>query len=128
MANPAHVSKVRSLYKRILLLHRFMPIDLRALGDQYVKDEFRRHKSASPEETKCFMKEWEGYRDTLQTQVLESMGRAGGGDGAKTFGAEISEDRLKQFQDEQIGQLYELMLEATKPNRQFNIQDDSLQK
>ena len=55
----AHVSKVRSLYKRILLLHRFLPIDLRALGDQYVKEEFRRHKSASPKEVSAFMVEWE---------------------------------------------------------------------
>lgn len=55
----SHVSKVWSLYKRILLLHRFMPIDLRALGDQYVKDEFRRHKTASHEEVKRFMTEWE---------------------------------------------------------------------
>lgn len=59
MAASAHVSQVRTIYKRILVLHRFLPIDLRALGDQYVKDEFRRHKSASPEEVRSFMKEWE---------------------------------------------------------------------
>lgn len=59
MAPAAHVSAVRSLYKRILLLHRFMPIDLRALGDQYVKDEFRRHKTASAEEVTRFMAEWQ---------------------------------------------------------------------
>ncbi|XP_036372194.1 succinate dehydrogenase assembly factor 3, mitochondrial [Megalops cyprinoides] len=122
MATPAHVSKVRALYKRILLLHRFMPLDLRALGDQYVKDEFRRHKSASPEEVKGFMAEWEKYRDTLQTQVLESVG---GGAQAVTFGADLPDEKLKNFQDEQIGQLYELMLESTKPNRQFHIQEDS---
>uniref|UniRef100_A0AAV2K9R6 Succinate dehydrogenase assembly factor 3 n=1 Tax=Knipowitschia caucasica TaxID=637954 RepID=A0AAV2K9R6_KNICA len=60
MAAPTHVSAVRALYKRILVLHRFLPIHLRALGDQYVKDEFRRHKSASPQEVTCFMKEWQG--------------------------------------------------------------------
>ncbi|XP_045913710.1 succinate dehydrogenase assembly factor 3, mitochondrial isoform X2 [Micropterus dolomieu] len=59
MAASAHVSKVRSLYKKILVLHRFLPLDLRALGDQYVKDEFRRHKTASTEEVKNFMAEWE---------------------------------------------------------------------
>lgn len=47
------------MYKRILVLHRFMPLDLRALGDQYVKDEFRRNKSAAAEEVKVFMTEWE---------------------------------------------------------------------
>ncbi|XP_030645413.1 succinate dehydrogenase assembly factor 3, mitochondrial [Chanos chanos] len=125
MANPAHVSKVRSLYKRILILHRFLPIDLRALGDQYVKDEFRRHKAASEAEGKCFMKEWENYKDTLQTQVLESLG-----DKTKKadFGSVLPEEKLKHFQDEQIGQLYELMLESTKPNRQFDIQEDGVQK
>lgn len=59
MSSPAHVSRVRALYKRILVLHRFMPIDLRALGDQYVKEEFSRHKSASPDQVQHFMKEWE---------------------------------------------------------------------
>ncbi|KAK5884113.1 hypothetical protein CesoFtcFv8_020376 [Champsocephalus esox] len=62
MAGPAHVSRVRFLYKRLLVLHRFLPIDLRALGDQYVKDEFRRHKSASPENVTRFMAEWEVTR------------------------------------------------------------------
>ncbi|KAK1805681.1 hypothetical protein P4O66_019249 [Electrophorus voltai] len=123
MAIPAHVSKVRSLYKRILFLHRFMPIDLRALGDQYVKDEFRRHKSAPPETVKLFMKEWENYRDTLQAQVLEAAGTK-----SPMFGSKLSEQSLRDFQEEQIGQLYELMLEATKPNQQFHIQEDSLPK
>ncbi|XP_029920266.1 succinate dehydrogenase assembly factor 3, mitochondrial [Myripristis murdjan] len=125
MATSAHVSKVRSLYKRILILHRFLPIDLRAMGDQYVKDEFRRHKSASSSEVKCFMREWENYKDTLQTQILESAGEERN---PVKFGAELPERKLKDFQDEQIGQLYELMLEATKPNRQFNIQEDNVKK
>jgi hypothetical protein len=30
---------------------------------------------------------------------------------------------FQDFQNEQIGQLYELMLESTKPNRQFDIQE-----
>lgn len=121
MAVSAHVSQVRSLYKRILVLHRFLPIDLRALGDQYVKDEFRRHKQATPEEVTNFMTEWENYKDTLQSQVLEA---AGVRLGPIKFGVDLSEASLSNFQEEQIGQLYELMLESTKPNKQFNIQED----
>ncbi|KAG8005003.1 Succinate dehydrogenase assembly factor 3 [Nibea albiflora] len=120
MAAAPHVSAVRSLYKRILVLHRFLPIDLRALGDQYVKDEFRRHKQASAEEVKSFMTEWENYKDTLQTQVLEASAERLS---TVKFGAVLPEGNLRDFQDEQIGQLYELMLEATKPNRQFDIQE-----
>ncbi|KAF4100197.1 succinate dehydrogenase assembly factor 3, mitochondrial [Onychostoma macrolepis] len=123
MAHAAHVSAVRSLYKRILLLHRFMPIDLRALGDQYVKDEFRRHKTASAEEATRFMVEWQNYKDTLQTQVLEAVGHK-----KLEFGSVLPEEKLKDFQDEQIGQLYELMRESTKPNRQFDIQEEGTPK
>ncbi|KAG7265347.1 hypothetical protein CRUP_027072 [Coryphaenoides rupestris] len=119
MPGAGHVSKVCSLYKRILLLHRFLPIDLRALGDQYVKDEFRRHKTVPLREGAAFVAEWENYKDTLQNQVLDSSGRLG------NVGSALPEDKLKDFQDEQIGQLYELMLESTKPNRQFNIQEDT---
>ncbi|XP_073318932.1 succinate dehydrogenase assembly factor 3, mitochondrial [Pagrus major] len=121
MAASAHVSRVRSMYKRILVLHRFLPIDLKALGDQYVKDEFRRHKTASPEEVKSFMTEWESYKDTLQAQVLESAGERLS---SVKFGTDLSDGKLNDFQGDQIGQLYELMLESTKPNRQFDIQED----
>ncbi|KAM9823888.1 succinate dehydrogenase assembly factor 3, mitochondrial [Neosynchiropus ocellatus] len=122
MASPSHVLRVRSLYKRVLVLHRFLPIDLRALGDQYVKDEFRRHKDASPEETRSFMSEWESYKDTLQSQIVELMANP---ERSVKFGADLPKQKLSDFQDEQIGQLYELLLESTKPNRQFNIQEET---
>lgn len=54
-----HVSRVRSLYRRILLLHRVLPPDLKALGDQYVKDEFRKHKTVGSDEAHRFLQEWE---------------------------------------------------------------------
>ncbi|KAE8596306.1 hypothetical protein XENTR_v10016048 [Xenopus tropicalis] len=62
---PSHVQNVRSLYKRILVLHRMLPLHFKALGDQYVKEEFRRHKNASPQEAKLFMEEWECQNKTL---------------------------------------------------------------
>ncbi|MED6250089.1 Succinate dehydrogenase assembly factor 3, mitochondrial [Ataeniobius toweri] len=75
MAASAHVSRIRSLYKRILVLHRFLPIHLRALGDQYVKEEFRRHKSAAPEEVKSFLSEWEKH--TVTVLLLSPAQRVG---------------------------------------------------
>lgn len=58
------------------------------------------------------------YKDTLQTQVLESAAAS------VKFGANLTDRKLTDFQEEQMGQLYELMLESTKPNRQFDIQGD----
>lgn len=63
----------------------------------------------------------QNYKDTLQAQVLEAAGR---GPGSVKFGADLPEQRLSDFQNEQIGQLYELMLESTKPNKQFDVRED----
>ena len=35
-----------------------MPLELKALGDQYVRDEFKRHKTAEPQFVPVFMNEW----------------------------------------------------------------------
>lgn len=35
-----------------------MPITLKALGDQYVKDEFKRNKNATLEQAEEFLQEW----------------------------------------------------------------------
>ena len=56
--NAEHVRKVRMLYKVILRLHRGLPLELRGIGDAYVKEEFRHHKEASAEYIPLFMKEW----------------------------------------------------------------------
>ena len=40
-----------------------------------------------------------------------------------SFGISLPEEKLNDFRDEQIGQLQELMQEATKPNSQFGITD-----
>ena len=55
---PQHVSRVRMLYKTILRLHRGLPLELKALGDEYVKSEFRRHKKAEVTFVSPFMQEW----------------------------------------------------------------------
>lgn len=58
MSELNHVRKVRLLYKTILRLHRGLPKELQELGQQYVRDEFHRHKNCNPKETQTFMFEW----------------------------------------------------------------------
>ncbi|XP_028635000.1 succinate dehydrogenase assembly factor 3, mitochondrial [Grammomys surdaster] len=117
-----HVSRVRSLYRRILQLHRALPPDLKALGDQYVKDEFRRHKTVGPGEAQRFLKEWETYAAVLWEQAKDSRQSP---TGTASFGTSLPEEKLNDFRDEQIGQLGELMQEATKPNHQFSITEST---
>ncbi|XP_043823273.1 succinate dehydrogenase assembly factor 3, mitochondrial [Dromiciops gliroides] len=113
----SHVSRVRLLYRRLLALHRALPPDLRALGDQYVKDEFRRHKGVGREEALRFLREWERYAEMLQQQTSAAEKMA--------LGARLTKEQLDDFSEEQIGQLQELMQETTKPNQQFSIKDPS---
>ncbi|XP_075684879.1 succinate dehydrogenase assembly factor 3, mitochondrial [Rhinoderma darwinii] len=116
----SHVAQVRALYRKILLLHRTLPLHLRALGDQYVKDEFRRHKNVGQAEAKLFMKEWEGYAAMLWDQAKQGIQPS---PAKGEYGVPLTEDKLHLFNEEQIGQLHELMQEATKPKMQFDVED-----
>ncbi|KAK2536357.1 Sdhaf3 [Columba guinea] len=44
------------------------------------------------------------------------------------YGIQLTEEKLNDFRDEQIGQLKELMDEATKPNKEITISKDSERK
>ncbi|XP_006834324.1 PREDICTED: protein ACN9 homolog, mitochondrial [Chrysochloris asiatica] len=113
-----HVLRVRTLYRRILLLHRALPPDLKSLGDQYVKDEFKRHKTVGSDEAHRFLQEWEIYAAVLWQQANKSRENS---TEKACFGTDLPEEKLNDFRDEQIGQLQELMQETTKPNKQFSI-------
>ncbi|KAB0404021.1 hypothetical protein E2I00_010182 [Balaenoptera physalus] len=60
----------------------------------------------------------EAYAAVLQQQANENRHNS---TEKACFGIFLPEERLNDFRDEQIGQLQELMQEATKPNRQFSI-------
>jgi len=106
----SHVQKVRLLYKSCLKLHRGLPIHMKAIGDTYVKDEFRRHKKADPQQTQIFMEAWAKYA----IQISKQMGLKGPHT-AKKLGEDLKVDELDNFSEEQLSQLYELYSEAKKP-------------
>lgn len=58
MNSLSHVQRVRRLYKTILRLHRGLPEEVQPLGNNYVRDEFRRHKTCTPTEATVFLNEW----------------------------------------------------------------------
>ncbi|XP_071941251.1 succinate dehydrogenase assembly factor 3, mitochondrial-like [Antedon mediterranea] len=107
MMSSSHVLMVRSLYKRILKLHHGLPIEMKAIGDQYVKSEFKNHKTAKEEEVKIFIAEWMNYAKQLEEQLSRKS----------SLGSSIDVSRLDSFRPEQIGQLYELHVETKKPSQ-----------
>ncbi|XP_020287448.1 succinate dehydrogenase assembly factor 3, mitochondrial [Pseudomyrmex gracilis] len=107
-ASRTHVQRVRILYKTILRLHRGLPIEIQPLGNDYARDEFRRHKKCLESEAIIFLHEWTNYAISLAKQ----LGLKGPHTG-KPLGKHFKEEDLEKLRDEQVCQLYELMIAAT---------------
>ncbi|KAG8930758.1 acetate non-utilizing protein 9 [Tulasnella sp. 418] len=87
------------LYRQLLRTHRTLPPEMRSLGDDYVKSEFRRHqKITNPVHVMGFLSQWKMYLDELRAQS-----------GTTFKGRPLDPTVFEKISDEQIGQLYELM-------------------
>uniref|UniRef100_A0AC34R446 Succinate dehydrogenase assembly factor 3 n=1 Tax=Panagrolaimus sp. JU765 TaxID=591449 RepID=A0AC34R446_9BILA len=98
------------LYKRILRLHYGLPTpEMKLMGDAYVKDEFRRHKTAAPELALLFLKEWTEYCTMLSKQ-LSNKGLVKG----LSVGKDLDPEQIEVLEEQKLFQLYELKQEAEK--------------
>ncbi|PFH48469.1 hypothetical protein AMATHDRAFT_149821 [Amanita thiersii Skay4041] len=92
------------LYRRLLRAHRYLPHEMRSLGDVYVKAEFHRHKQVTnPVHIMGFLTQWKMYLDELPN----------GPDGRSFTGKKLDPTVFEKMSNEQLGQLYEFM-HATK--------------
>ena len=118
------------LYRSILRAHKkHLPLEMKQLGDTYVRAEFRAHKEAKPEHLTSFFQEWENYLEQINVtaRARDSLS-AGGGmdvDGRGTssrasvggsqvfaFGSDLPGD--VELSEEQIQQLKKLKEETDK--------------
>ncbi|OBT73887.1 hypothetical protein VF21_08270 [Pseudogymnoascus sp. 05NY08] len=85
------------LYRRLLRAHRrCLPREMRVLGDEYVKGEFRAHREVeNPMHIIGFLTEWQLYAQKLE--------------GSSWQGEVLDKAKIDKMSDQQIGQLYELM-------------------
>ncbi|XP_068621261.1 succinate dehydrogenase assembly factor 3, mitochondrial [Battus philenor] len=108
-----HSLKVRQLYKLILRLHRGLSAELRILGDNYARDEFKRHKTCNSEVARIFLNEWTDYAISLAKQMkpLQQVKK-------KAVGKYLDTKLLDFMTEDQLIQLYELRNAALlKPTR-----------
>ena len=94
------VNMVLSLYRGILRCHRErVPAPMRVMGDEYVRDEFRRHWSVKTTEAqwRSFLQAWTEYLDKLE-------GRAS----ADQRSGQLDEQLLSAMSEEQRMRLSEL--------------------
>ncbi|KAK0858911.1 hypothetical protein LTS02_009614 [Friedmanniomyces endolithicus] len=85
------------LYRRLLRSHRkHLTPELRVLGDEYVKSEFRAHRDTeNPVHIVGFLSEWQRY-----AQMIE---------GDSWRGEKMDKTKVDKMSGEQIAQMYELM-------------------
>ncbi|KAK7719282.1 hypothetical protein SLS57_005781 [Botryosphaeria dothidea] len=85
------------LYRRILRAHRHkLDPQMRLLGDEYVKAEFRAHSQVdNPIHIIGFLTEWQMYAQQLEGDAWRD--------------AKMDKAKIDKMSDEQIAQLYELM-------------------
>ncbi|KAI7907305.1 uncharacterized protein BX663DRAFT_134377 [Cokeromyces recurvatus] len=114
------------LYREVLRSHRLLPPAMRALGDDYVKAEFKRHKDIdNPAHIVGFVSQWQTYLDMIkqQTASLSKDSSAPSHDPlVKSFdtpkdsgwGKKLDQQLLDKMSDEQLGQLYELRKEVKR--------------
>ncbi|KAJ1817837.1 hypothetical protein GGH91_003558 [Coemansia sp. RSA 2671] len=104
MTNPLH------LYRGILRIHRYMPREMRFVGDQYVRSEFRSHRSVSDRRfLEPFFAQWTSYLHLLQEQTGRKA--AGGNvdsDSIKRIGKHLDPQVADMLEDDKAEQLLEL--------------------
>ena len=89
-------------HRSILKEHRSrLPVVMRKLGDDYVRAEFKSHKTAKPEHLKGFFLGWEDYLLKIRLQ-------------RGSFGSNLNDNMKKHLSDDQKMQLQNLREEALR--------------
>ncbi|KAI3323596.1 ACN9-domain-containing protein [Xylariaceae sp. AK1471] len=98
------------LYRRLLRAHRkHLPTEMRLLGDEYIKAEFRAHRNVdNPAHLIGFLTEWQLYAQKIE--------------GDTWVGEKIDPAKVEKMSDQQIGQMYELMMAIKKSREEGNDQ------
>lgn len=118
-------SRALTLYRSILRAHKFLPTEMKELGDAYVKSEFRLHKAAKQEQLDQFFVAWEDYLDQLLTTArakeaissgtLDENVRDNEPSTPFEFGRELPPD--VELSEEQVQQLEKLREETQKARK-----------
>ena len=102
-----------SLYRALLRAHREkLPREMRALGDAYVREEFRKHKAASATFLPAFFREWTAYLELLHTASPQA-----------DVGQDLPPSTMAQLSEEQTLQLRSLQAEA---RRSFDVETSGI--
>ena len=98
------------LFRSILREHRKLPVELRVIGDDYVKNEFHLHKTAKdPEQLRQFFVGWEQYLQQLRKRKSGSK-----------IGVAMDELVQGALSEDQMGRMNDLRAEIQTSSRPDN--------
>lgn len=108
-----------SLYRSILKAHGSkLPADLRQLGNAYVRNEFKLHKTVTHEQRLAdFYQSWDEYLQMMAKQTPRGK-----------VGREMRENERKYLSDEQKDKLVELQEEIKKDINEVGAGSNSRSK
>lgn len=116
------MSKFKILYRQILKLHRLLPSEIKVLGDNYVKNEFKLHRQVKdPFLLETFYKEWSIYSDNILEQVSHDFKS---NNAEKPLGSKLELKRLSEFNDDQLYNLMELRSIALNENEKTKLVEE----
>ncbi len=122
------MSEFLKLYRGILRLHRLLPVELRVLGDNYVKNEFRLHRQVRDEAVlMTFFNEWSQYHWNLIGQLEADLERIQG-PLLKPLGKKLEIKKLSELNDDQLYNLMELRKNATIKDVKETTQEEKINK
>ncbi|KAI9502776.1 hypothetical protein GGI25_005857 [Coemansia spiralis] len=100
------------LYRHILRVHRLLPQEMRFVGDQYVRAEFRNHKTVTDKQyLEPFFSQWTSYLTHMKQQTKQNVStgrtstKAGG---SWDVGKHLDRDIIESLEDDKAEQLLEL--------------------
>eukprot|EP00170_Pyropia_yezoensis_P006536 contig_26663_g6557 len=97
---------VLNLYRSLLRIHAaVLPAPQRALGDRYVREEFKAHKDVPPAQADAFVKTWQEY--------WVHLARSRGG----PIGRDLDEDTTQALSEDQVAKLDDLAAAARSASR-----------
>lgn len=118
MSGPQHKETILRLYRSILKHHRtYLPPQLRRLGNETVRHEWKQHKSADAAFVKVFEREWTQYLTLLQQQQQQQQ-QGVTRQSASIIGRDLNAAQRAALNDEQRDSLKQLEEAATLKQQQ----------
>ncbi|KAJ1666995.1 hypothetical protein IW140_002207 [Coemansia sp. RSA 1813] len=103
------------LYRQILRVHRLLPREIRFIGDQYVRAEFRNHRTVTDKRfLEPFFKQWTMYLDEIKQNAQKSAVSDGNNtndtqdDGSWDIGRHLDRETVESLDDDKAEQLLDL--------------------